>query len=190
MHQHEQQQQLVGVRHIFYLLYAVFKIHAICFWPFMRRDFGTQALGIPAIFAMLLMLTIGAVGNIQAMAPYLGLWSIAFCYQCGRTQRLVNQGVVWHSRHEGFPWLGLRFPFIRTEARAKRLMEPVICCIAGIALLPVSPGLGLFVAAGCFSLAIVDNIHREFNRKRLMAMHDAEIEHRYLAARYRGEVDE
>jgi hypothetical protein len=185
-----QQQQPLHVRHIFYLLYAVLKIHTMCFWPFMRCDFGTQALGIPAIFAMLLMLTFGAAGNIPEMLLYLGLWSIVFCYQVGRTQRLVNRGVTWHSRYEGYPWLGLKFPFIRTEARAKRLMEPAICCVAGVALLPFYHGLGLFVAAGFFSLAIVDNIHREFERKRLMAMHDAEIEHRYLAARYRGEVDE
>jgi len=122
------------------------------------------------------------------MIPYLGLWSLAYCYQCGRTQRLVNQGAIWHSRFEGTPWLGMRFPFIRTEARAKRLMEPAICCIVGVALIPLSPGLGLFFAAGSLSLAIVDSIHREYARKQLMAMRDAEIEQRYLAARYRGEV--
>src|SRR6185437_75860 len=103
---------------------AVMKIHAICFWPFMRCDFGTRTLGLLGIFAILFMLTFGAVCNIPEMLPYLGLWSLAFCYQQGRTQRLVNQGVTWHSRYEGYPWLGLRFPFIRTEARAKRLMEP------------------------------------------------------------------
>jgi hypothetical protein len=185
-----QQQPQIGVRHIFYLLYAVLKIHTMCFWPLMRRDFGTQALGFPAVFAILLMLTVGTLGKIPEMLPYLGLWSLAFCYQRWRTQRLVNQGVTWHSRFEGYPWLGLQFPFVRTEARAKRLMEPAICWIAGFALIPFYPGFGLFVAAGFFSLAIVDNIHREFDRKRLIAMQDAEIEHRYLAARYRGEVDE
>jgi hypothetical protein len=189
-HHHHHHDHQVGVRHIFYLLYAVSKVHSMCFWPLMRCDFGTHALRFTAFFAMLLMLTFGSVCNIPQMLPYLVLWSLALCYQRGRTQRLVNQGVKWHSRYEGTSWLGLRFPFIRTQERARRLMEPTICCVVGVALLPLSLGLGLFIAGGSLSLAIVDNIHREFVRKQLMAMRDAEIEHRYLAARYRGEVDE
>jgi hypothetical protein len=189
MNQNRQENQF-GMRESFNLLYAACKIHAFCFWPIIRRDFGTDALGFPAFFALVLMLLVGSLGRIPEMFPYLGLWLVMLICQRARTFRLVRQGAVWHSRYEGTPWLALCIPLIRTETRAKRLMEPVLCLLAGVVLYQFSQGLGVFVMAGWFSLAMVDGIDRELDRKRLAAMRDAEIEQKWLAARYRGLVDE
>ena len=47
----------------------------------------------------------------------------------------------------------------------------------------------MFVGWGALSMAVVAMIDRQLDNKRLEAMRDAEIEQRYLAARYRGEID-
>jgi len=189
MNQNQQEQQF-GMRESFNLMYAVAKVHAFCFWPFIRRDFGTDATGFPAFFAMILMIFVGSLGRIPEMFPFLGLWILMLACQRARTFKRVRQGVIWHSRYEGYPWLALRFPLVRTEARAKSLMEPVLCLLAGVALVQISEKLGMFVMAGFISMAIVDGINREIDRKRLAAMRDAEIEQKWLVARYRGQVDE
>ena len=190
MNQNQQEQQF-GMRESFNLLYAAAKVHAMCFWPIIRRDFGTEALGFPAFFAMVLMLMVGAFGRIPEMFPYLGFWLIMLILARARTFQMVRQGVVWHSRYEGIPWLALCFPLIRTESRAKRMMEPVLCLLAGAAVYQLlSHGLGVFIMAGFLSMAIVVGINDELDRKRLAAMRDAEIEQKWLVARYRGQVDE
>jgi len=186
-----QQENKIGMRESFNLLYAAAKVHSMCFWPiFLRRDFGTEALGFPAFFALVLMLLIGGLGRMPEMFPYLGFWLFMLILQRARTFRLVRQGVVWHSRYEGYPWLALCIPFVRKESRAKSLVEPVLCLLAGAALYQVYQGLGVFVMAGFFSMVVVDGINRELDRKRLAAMRNAEIEQKWLVARYRGLVDE
>jgi hypothetical protein len=185
----DQQEQKFGMRETFNLFYATAKIHAMCFWPIIRRDFGTEALGVPALCAMVLMAMVGAFARKPEMFAYLGFWLMMLICQRARTFRQVRQGVVRHSRYEGSPWLALCFPGVRTEGKAKRL-EPMLCLLAGAALCQVSESLGVFVMAGFFSLAIVFNIDRELDRKRLTAMRDAEIEQKWLAARFRGQVDE
>ena len=54
----------------------------------------------------------------------------------------------------------------------------------------LSHGFALFIGWGAFSLCLVATIDRQLENKRLQAMRDAEIEQRYLAARYRGEIEE
>jgi hypothetical protein len=185
-----QQENKFGMRESFNLLYAMAKVHAMCFWPFIRRDFGPATLGFPAFYALLLMLLIGGLGQIPEMFPYLGFWLFAFICQRARTSRLVRKGVIWHSRSEGYPWLAMSSPLARTESIARTLFEPLMCLFTGVALYQVSQGLGVFVVAGFGSLIMVEGINRELDRKRLAAMRDAEIEQKSLAARYRGLVDE
>ena len=185
-----QKQQEFGMRESCNLLYALAKIHAMSFWPIIRRDFGTDALGRPAGFALVLMLLVGGLGRIPEMFPYVGLWLFMLLYQRSRTMKLVKQGTVWHSLYEGYPAVALGFRFVRSEAKAKQFIEPMLCLAVGVALTDFSQGLGIFVMAGCVSMAIVDGINREIDRKRLAAMRDAEIEQRWLVARYRGQVDE
>jgi len=185
-----QPENKIGMRESFNLLYAAAKVHAMCFWPIIRRDFGTEALGFPAFFALVLMLLVGGLGRTPEIFAFLGFWLLMLIIQRARTFWLVRRRVVWHSRYEGYPWLALCLPLIRKESRAKSLVEPVLCLLAGAALYQLSEGLGVFVMAGFFSLAMVDGINRELDRRRLVAMRDAEIEQKVLVARYRGLVDE
>jgi hypothetical protein len=185
-----QQDQNFGMKDSFNLFYAAAKVHAYCFFPFIRRDFGSDALGLPAFLAMLLMLMVGGLGRVPDMFTYLCFWFGALIIQRTKTAELVRRGVIRHSRYEGDPWLAFCIPFVHKTSIAKGLIEPVLCLAAGAALETVSHELGVFVMAGAVSLAVVEGIHRELNRKRLTAMRDAEIEQRWLAARYRGEIDD
>lgn len=189
MNQNQQENQW-GMRQSFNLLYALCKIHAYCFWPFMRRDFGTDGLGLPALCAMGMILLTGGLGRIPEMFPFLGLWLLALVCQRARTFWLVQQSAVWHSRYEGYPWLALCFLRGGKEPMAKRLIEPMLCLVAGFVLYPFSPEFGRFVMAGWLSMGLLAVINREIDRKRLAAMRDAEIEQKWLAGRYRGQVDD
>lgn len=183
-----QQENKFGMREGFNLLYALCKIHAYCFWPILRRDFGTNGLGFPAFFAMFLILLVGALGRIPEMFPYLGVWLLALACQRIRTFWLVRHGAVWHSRYEGYPWLALCFLRDGKESKARLLVEPVLCLLIGVALYQFYPRLGGFVMAGFLSMTMLEVINRELDRRRLAAMRDAEIEQRWLGARYRGQV--
>jgi hypothetical protein len=185
-----QQTNKIGMRESFNLMYALCKVHAYCIWPLIRRDFGTDAMGFPAFFALLLMLLVATLARIPELFPYVGVWLLAVLWQRTRTMRLVKQGAVWHSRYEGTPWLALRLMRSDKDSTARRMVEPMLCLAAGIVLYQVSPGLGGFVMAGCASMGMLAGINSELDRKRLAAMRDAEIEQRWLAARYRGQVDE
>jgi hypothetical protein len=184
------QQEKFGLRENTNLAYAIAKIHAFSFYPFIRRDFGTDAFGFPAFCAMILMLLYGGLARVPEMFPYLALWLGMVLAQRLRTATLVRRGFRWHSRYEGYPIVAFFVPFIRKESTAKGLIEPLILLAVGAFLHQVSPPFGAFVLAGCVSLALVEGMHREINRRRLVAMRDAEIEQRYLTARYRGEVDD
>jgi hypothetical protein len=184
----DQQENKFGMREGFGLFYALCKIHAYCFWPIIRRDFGTDALGFPAFFAMFLILFVGGLGRIPELFPYLGIWLLALACQRVRTLWLRKQGAVWHSRYEGYPWLALSLLRNGKEWQAKLLIEPVLCLLAGVVLYQFYPALGSFVMAGFVSMAMLEAINRELDRRRLAAMRDAEIEQRWLGARYRGQA--
>ena len=80
-------------------------------------------------------------------------------------------------------------PFIKGEMRAKAV-EPALCMVAGAAPASFCPALAGFVFCGAFALTVVRGMDMRVNQMRLQRMRDAEIEHRQLAMRYRGELDE
>ncbi len=83
-----------------------------------------------------------------------------------------------------------RLPFIRKQSAARNL-EPLLCMLAGGLLGGCwSPNVGGFVIVAGIANGMATAIVVEADRKRLEAMRDAEIEQRYLAARYQGQVEE
>lgn len=63
----------------------------------------------------------------------------------------------------------------------------MLCLLAGVLLMPLDQAVGVFVAMGAFSLAIVEGIGREVNRARVQRMRDARIENELFAERFRGQ---
>jgi hypothetical protein len=172
----------------FNLLYAVARGHAMCFLPFFRKNFGSEALGVPGLIAFVLMLLVGGFGEIPEMLYFMGLWLVAMLYQRTNTMVAMWKGVVRHSRYEG----DVDTKLIRNRSTVKLILEPVTCGLFGlcIEMSGISHGLAVFIGMGFFSLSAVAWIDRQLEHKRLEAMRDAAIEQSYLASRYRGETEE
>jgi hypothetical protein len=156
--------------------------------PMPRLALSTEALGRPGLTAFIIMLLVGGFGQIPEMWPFLGLWMIVMLCQRASTQRAMRQGVIRHSRYEG----DVETKMVKSRWTVKQVLEPLVCLIAAFILedMGATHGFALFVGSGAFSLWFVATTDRELENKRLQAMRDAEIEQRYLAARYRGEIDE
>lgn len=169
--------------------WSVCHIHATALAVFMRRDFGREALGMNAFFAMLLILGFYSVTADRAVFVFFGCWLVAQITQRVLTFRLVRSGAIFHSRYAGYPWLAMKVPFVR-ESAARGLIEPMLCLVAGALLCPVSENLGGFVMLGFLTFLIRNAIEMEIVRKRVEQMHDAEIEQRYLASRFRNPMED
>jgi len=159
------------------LLYAA-QVHAACVWPFLRLGAGVEALRWqgPVAFVLLCLLA----GASQSMLIYLAVWLVFVARQ------RIKADPAQHSRYTGYPVVAIRIPGFRTEKKAK-VAECMICLVAGIGLMPLDEAVGAFIAAGFFSLAIIEGIGREVNRMRVQRMRDARIENEMLAERFRGQ---
>jgi len=159
------------------LLYGA-QVHSACIWPFLRLGAGVEALRWqgPAAFMLLCLLSAGS----QSMLVYLAIWLVFVARQ------RIKADPSQHSRYTGYPVVAIRVPGFRTEMKAKAL-ECILCLVAGVLLMSLDEAVGAFVAAGCFSLAIVEGVGREVNRLRVQRMRDAQIENQMLAERFRGQ---
>ena len=171
----------------FNIVYALAKGHSMCFLPFFRRNFGSEALGWPGFIAFVIMLAVGSFGRIPDMWYFLILWIGVMLAQRASTMREVRRGTIRHSRYEG----DVDTRWIKSRTTVKQVLEPLVCVLAGVCIeaAGLSHELAMFVGSGAFSLALVAMIDRQLDEKRVQAMRDAEIEQRYLAARYRGEIE-
>lgn len=171
----------LSVKGSFNALLLIAQVHAACVWPFLRKGMGVEALRWHGPTAFMLML-LCAAGS-QAMLIYLAIWFVFVA-----RQRIKADGTQ-HSKYTGYPVVAIRIPGFGSEKKAKAA-ECLLCLVVGVLLMPLDPAVGAFVAAGCFSLAIVEGIGREVNRMRVQRMRDAQIEHQMLAERFRGQRDD
>lgn len=169
------------------LLYLVASAHATCFTVFLRRGFGTEALGLNGIIALVIILLYAGETRDPYMAWYFWAWLLALIAQRLDTFLLVRKGNREHSRYDGWPNIALALPFVKTEAIAKNLVEPLMCFLGGVLLCPLSESLGGFVMLGFFSLVIKRGLESQANRMQVQRLRDAEIEQRQLAERFRGQ---
>lgn len=157
---------------------------ATCITPFIRTRFGTHANGFNAVFALILIFFVAAESRDPAMFEFLVAWIIFLVFQRLITLQTVLNRRHEHSNYRGYPWAAMLLPFVRTE-RAAKAIEPVLCFGAGMLLGPLSPTLGLFIMATGVGLFILRLMEVEAVKAQLRQLRDAEIEHQYLAERYR-----
>jgi len=171
----------------FNIAYSLAKGYSTCFTPFIRRNFGSEALGFPGLYAFFIIIAVGSFGRIPEMWPYLLAWLFAMMCQRLSTIRAMRRGVIRHSRYDG----DVDRKLFKNRWTVKFFYEPVACVIAALCFkqLGASDKFVLFIGWGALPLLMVAVIDRQLDNKRLQAMRDAEIEQRYLVARYRGEVD-
>jgi hypothetical protein len=101
------------------------------------------------------------------------------------TFRLHWKGVKLHSRYQGHPYAAMRLPRIKTAMQAY-YAEPILCLGVGLLLATISQPVGLFVMAGFMSFAGCMAFDAMIDQRRVQAMHDAEVEIRYYAERFRN----
>src|SRR3954454_17204740 len=97
----------------FGLIYLVAKTHATGITPLIRSHHGCEAFNPYAFFALIMMALLSANRWGSAMGVYLIVWFFAIVYRRIETLRLRLKGVVLHSRQVGYPWLAMRFWFVK-----------------------------------------------------------------------------
>jgi hypothetical protein len=178
-----QKQEQSSFRSSFNAMYFLANSHATCLTVFLRHSFGSEAIGMNGLVAVLMMLVYRGETRCLAMGTFFMAWLVALIVQRLRTFVLYQRGWRLHSRYGGYPWLAIRIPFVKTEVRAMAL-EPLVCLLVGHVLCRWSEPVGRFVMFGCFSLAIKNGIERQIDRARLRQMHDAVIEQMHLVERF------
>jgi hypothetical protein len=171
----------------FNIVYLVAKGHCACFWPFFRKNFGSEALGIPGLTAFILQFVVWSFWQIPEMPVFIGVWLFAILCHRAATTQAIKQGVIRHTRYEG----DVDTTRIKNPAQVKLMLEPLACVVFGIfaEYIGMSHQFAMFIGTGAFSLAAVALLDRMLDQKRLDAMRDAAIEQQYLAARYRGDIE-
>jgi hypothetical protein len=157
-----------------------------CVVPFLRTGFGKNYPGVAAFLGLIAMLLYAGFGRVPEMFTYVGVWLVVILMQRAKTFRDAQKGKVVHSRYWGD---SLFARFVRKEPTA-RVLELMLCLLVGGLLCDWSPGVGGFVMVAGVANALAAAIVAGTDRKKQEAMRDAEIEQRYLAARYRDESKE
>lgn len=174
------------MRGAFNLTYGLLNSYASCLTPFLRTDFGKEALGLNGLAAGFLIMAWGSFANSEVMWIFFLLWILAMLKQRIKGIQNCRNGVVVHSRYNGYPWLSFKlFPRLKDETQA-RGADAWLCIIGGMTLTYLDPALGWFIGVGGFALLFVEAMIVELRKKRLEAMRDAEIEQRDLADHYRN----
>lgn len=170
----------------FNLLLNFARVHALCLTVFVRRDYGREGIGMTGLGAFVLIPAYAGFTNSPPVLLFWGFWFLAVIGQRMRQYRNWRNGVILHSRYEGYPWLAFKlFPRIRTEGNAKAAEAFLMFAVGGV-LTHFDKPLGWFVMAGFLSIMFVEAISVEITRKRLADMKDAQLEQQYLARRFRS----
>ena len=148
---------------------------ALTLMVFLRRDIGFRLLRVGVLLAVFGLLAVAAIlampGSDEATRPVALLIFAALGFLNGIAQRIqrwrdMERNVRQHSYYVGTSafanqrWLPA---FFRRHRRAARLLDPLLCTVIGLALLPVSRALGTWIVFSSFCLrAHEDGIfHRE-----------------------------
>lgn len=175
----------IDIRGTTNLLYTLALAHVTCISVFIRRGFGIEAIGINGVVAFIMLLVMWGQDPTGVMKLYFFAWILAMVVQRTISIRNRQKGVIEHSKYGGWPWMAMRFA--KREIIAKRVIEPILCVIAGLMVWQLSEVAGAFLMFGAMSMTIVQGMEWATDMMRVQRMRDATIEARRTAAMYRGE---
>ena len=190
MKDRQQESILMTPSEAFNIFYFACNVHASCISPFIRKDFGAQHHRNYGLFTTILLLVVAGEDRSGLGTLYFFAWLAAVIFRRIETFMLMKKGTIIHSQYAGYPWLAMRFPFVRKESFAMGIIEPEMCLATGIALLPLSEPLGLLFMGGFISFLSRNGIERDVVKKRIQAMHDARIEQEYYSRLFRDPTEE
>lgn len=166
------------------LIHLAANVLATSIAVFIRRGFGKEALGLNSILAFVLLVALAASEG-RGFLLFAAAFLVAQIWRRIETFRLIRRGVILHTRYAGYPHWAMKVPFVKTEHRAKELIEPLFCIVTGILLCPVSVGIGGYVVLCGFGFMVRYGIEDLVARKRVERMQDARIEHEWYSEQLR-----
>src|SRR5690349_15604848 len=96
--------------------YVVANGWSACLWPFMRRGFGMEALGVTGLVGLGIQLLCICIAGAPEMVGYMFVWLGLVLYHRARSWRAERRGEVQHSRYAGYPWLAMWCPFVKRQS--------------------------------------------------------------------------
>lgn len=169
------------------ILYGLCNIHCTTFTVYLHYGFGSEALGFPGLFALILLILC------MAGDPRMMLWLVAFLIalviQRLITFSMLRRGWELHSHDGGWPLIG-KLLFFVTKRTSLIVVEILMCFVLGAVLMSVSEFIGKFVMLGGVSLFVRTAIEESVTRRRIQRMRDAELEQRWLSERFRARGDD
>lgn len=170
------------LRGTFNLVYLAAGGLATTLTPFLRTNFGSEALGFHGVAALVILLAYFSAYPSVGVAHFCAWWFVALISQRARTLWLHFRGEFIHSRYSGDPWLSLLVPRFRAEHA--RWLEPILCLVLAHYQAPHDPWLGQLLVWGSGGLFLRLLIDQLIDNKRVQRMRDAEIDQRYIVQRY------
>lgn len=155
---------------------------------FLRTRFGSRYFGIPSAIAILALPLWSVLWPREDPRPLLIFWGLYILMQLrARIEgvRMVARGDHVHSRYNGRPRLA-RFFRKMPEQKIKVVTEPVVVCLIGFLMLPMSESLGSYLMAAAFASGLLNSTIDAVDRARTVELNDAWIEQQSLADRFRA----
>lgn len=151
-------------------------------------SFGERYMGLQAgaAFLLIFFFPIFCEGHDPtALLYFLGAYFfMCICVKARIQKRRRLGGSQPHSYYSGYPLL-LRSRGARHELRVKAILEPLLVWMAGAAFMTFSVPLGSYLLIAGVGLAISVNASIAAERKRALDLHDAFMEQRGIAERFR-----
>jgi hypothetical protein len=155
---------------------------------FLHKNFGSRYLGFQALAVFFLVPFFGLAFEQYDLVPlvlFLPAYFLMLVIARIGVLRRRWRGEECHSMYTGWPRL-LKPTDKIPELKAKRLIEPLIVSGLGFILTQVGEvPLGAYLVGAGICLAITVNIDLSLAQMRAQRMHDAVIEQRQLASRFR-----
>lgn len=167
----------VTLRGSFDTLYMLANAHARCVMPFLRVGMGTGSLGWYAIAAGVFLYYGAHLAEDQFFLNYFGVWLVLVVLH------KFFPGKNRHSHYSGQPLAS--FFLSISENTSRLIIEPLMCCGAGLALAQWSMPLGKLVGMAACSLMLIERLDRAAYEKKVQAILDAQMESEFLSSAVR-----
>lgn len=191
MHDNQSGEPLEGYRRFLGGIAFVARAFAVSIEVFLHRadSFGERYLGLQAGAALLLIFFWPVFcerhHDPTPMLCFAGMFVLSCMLVRVRTfLRRRRGGPQPHTRYSGTPELVHRFKRL-DEVKVKQTVEPFMTFAIGGVVLNFSPPLGGYLMIASAGLLISNGLAAEYERRRVSDMHDAYLEQRGVAERFR-----
>ncbi|TWT44392.1 MraY-like glycosyltransferase [Phycisphaerae bacterium RAS1] len=191
MHDNQSGGPLEGYRRFLGGIAFVARAFAVSVEVFLHRadSFGERYLGLQAGASLLLIFFWPVLcephHDPTPMICFAGLFVLSCMLVRVRVfLRRRRGGPQPHTRYSGTPDLVHRFKRL-DEVKVKQTVEPFMTFAIGAVILNFSPPLGGYLMIASAGLLISNGLAAEYERRRVSDMHDAYLEQRGVAERFR-----